>query len=103
MYETEMGEAQPCLPGLPCICCVHHVYRSINKTHIMKQNMGNADRITRIIIAAALAALYFTGAVTNSTLATILWVIGIVFFITAVIGYCPLYTLGGFKTNNKRK
>jgi hypothetical protein len=70
----------------------------------MKSNMGNADRLVRIIIAALLAALYFSGVVTNSTLATVFWVIGIIFTITSAIGYCPLYTLGGFNTlGGKRK
>jgi hypothetical protein len=68
----------------------------------MKQNMGTADRLIRIVIAAGLAALYFTGIVTNSTMATVLWIIGIVFFITAAIGFCPLYTIAGLKTNKKK-
>jgi hypothetical protein len=69
---------------------------------VMKQNMGTADRLIRIIIAAGLAALYFTGVVTNTTMATVLWIIGIIFFITAVIGFCPLYTIAGLKTNKKK-
>ena len=68
----------------------------------MKQNMGSADRIIRIIIAAILAGLYFSGIVTNSTWATVLWVIGIIFLLTSAIGYCPLYTIAGFKTNKKK-
>jgi hypothetical protein len=67
----------------------------------MKQNMGNADRLIRIIIAAGLAALYFSGAITNITLATILWIIGIILFVTAVVGFCPLYSL--FRMNTLRK
>lgn len=59
----------------------------------MKQNMGNLDRLIRILIAGGLAALYFSGAIENSTLATVLWVVGIIMFITAVIGYCPIYSI----------
>lgn len=69
----------------------------------MKSNMGTADRVVRISIAVLFAALYFTGMVTNSTLATVFWVIGIVFTITSAIGYCPLYTIGGFNTLGRRK
>jgi len=68
----------------------------------MKQNMGTADRVIRIIIAAVLAGLYFSGVVTNSTVATILWVVGIVFIITSAIGFCPLYTIAGLRTNKKK-
>jgi hypothetical protein len=67
----------------------------------MKQNMGIADRLIRIFIAAVLAALYFTGVVTNPIMATILWVIGIVFFITAVVGFCPLYSIMRLRTKKK--
>lgn len=68
----------------------------------MKQNMGSADRIIRILLAAIFAALYFSGVIANNTLATVLWVIGIIFLLTSAIGYCPLYTIAGFKTNKKK-
>lgn len=60
----------------------------------MKKNMGNADRIVRILIAAVLAGLYFGGIVTG-TLGLILVIVAGVFLLTSVIGFCPLYSLIG--------
>jgi len=63
----------------------------------MKKNMGNTDRIIRIIVAAVFAALYFTGTVTG-TFGMVLLVFGGVFLATSVISFCPLYTLVGLNT-----
>lgn len=78
-----------------------YLYRSTDQTCDMKQNMGTADRIVRILVAAIFAALYFSGVVTNPVLATVLWVIGIIFVLTSAIGFCPLYTVAGMRTNKK--
>lgn len=56
----------------------------------MKQNMGTADRIIRVIIAALFAYLYFGGIVTGA-LGIILLVLAVVFLATSVIAFCPLY------------
>ncbi|WP_145718172.1 YgaP family membrane protein [Chitinophaga japonensis] len=63
----------------------------------MKKNMGTIDRTVRIIIALLLAALYYGGIITGTTGAVLL-VIGIVLFLTSVVGFCPLYGLLGIKT-----
>jgi hypothetical protein len=63
----------------------------------MKKNMGTADKIIRIIIAAIIAALYFMGTI-SGTLGIVLLVLAIVFVLTSLIGFCPLYTLFGIKT-----
>jgi len=68
----------------------------------MKKNMGNTDRILRIIVAAIFAALYFTGTVTG-TFGTILLVLGGVFIATSAINFCPLYTLIGVNTCGTKK
>jgi hypothetical protein len=56
----------------------------------MKKNMGTIDRIIRVILAAVVAVLYFTGQIT-STAAIILGILAIVFLITSALGFCPLY------------
>ncbi len=56
----------------------------------MKQNMGTADRIIRVIIAALFAYLYFGGIVTGA-LGIVLLVLAVVFVATSVIAFCPLY------------
>ncbi len=63
----------------------------------MKPNMGGADRIIRILIAAVLAYLYFSGTVAG-TLGLVLVVVGGVFVLTSLVGFCPLYTLAGINT-----
>jgi hypothetical protein len=66
----------------------------------MKKNMSNLDRILRIIIAAAVAVLYFMG-ILSTTWAIILGVIAVIFLLTGLIGFCPLYTSIGFSTLKK--
>jgi len=56
----------------------------------MKQNMGSADRIIRVVLAVAVAVLYFTGLI-SGTVAIILGILAIVFLLTSVVGFCPLY------------
>lgn len=63
----------------------------------MKKNMGTADRIIRIIIAAVLALLYFNGTITG-TLGLVLVVLAAVFVLTSMISFCPLYTIFGIRT-----
>ncbi len=68
----------------------------------MKKNMGAADRIIRILLAAVFAVLYFTGTVTG-TFGIILLVLGGVFLLTSLISFCPLYTLVGLNTCPAKK
>ena len=63
----------------------------------MKKNMGNTDRIIRILVAIILAALYFTGTI-GGTLGTVALVLAVVFVATSLISFCPLYTLVGLNT-----
>ena len=63
----------------------------------MKQNMGNIDRIVRIIVAAIFAYLYFAGLVTGA-LGIVLLVLAVVFAATAALGFCPLYLPFKFST-----
>lgn len=63
----------------------------------MKKNMGNADRIIRVIIAAIVGVLYFTGTI-SGTLGIVLLVLAGVFVLTSLISFCPLYAPFGFKT-----
>jgi hypothetical protein len=58
----------------------------------MKKNMGNADRVIRVILAAVFAVLYFTGTITG-TFGLVLVVLAGVFVATSLISFCPLYTL----------
>jgi len=64
----------------------------------MKKNMGNADRIIRILAAIIVAILYFTGVI-SGLVAIILGVVAIIFVLTSLVSFCPLYALFKFKTN----
>jgi hypothetical protein len=68
----------------------------------MKPNMGNADRIIRILLAGVFAYLYFSHTVTG-TLGLILVILGGVFVLTSLISFCPLYTLVGINTCPKKQ
>jgi len=63
----------------------------------MKKNMGNTDRLVRVIIAAIIAVLYFTNVVAG-TLGLILLVLAGVFVLTSFISFCPLYAPFGIST-----
>jgi Protein of unknown function (DUF2892) len=63
----------------------------------MKHNMGNTDRIIRVLIAAVIAVLYFTNTI-SGTFAYVLLGIGIIFLLTSLVSFCPLYTLFGTRT-----
>jgi hypothetical protein len=58
----------------------------------MKRNMSNLDRIIRVVVAAVFAYLYFAGIV-SGVLGIVLLVVGAVFVLTAILGFCPLYRL----------
>jgi len=66
----------------------------------MKKNMGTADRIIRILIAAVFAYLYFGGVVTG-TLGLVLVILGGVFVLTSLVSFCPLYAPFGISTCKK--
>ena len=63
----------------------------------MKKNMGNADRVIRLILAAIFVVLYFTGTVTG-TVGIVLLVLGAVFVLTSLVSFCPLYAIVGLNT-----
>lgn len=56
----------------------------------MKQNMGNIDRIIRVLVAGVIAALYFTGVI-SGTLTIVLGALAGIFIVTSLAGFCPLY------------
>ena len=58
----------------------------------MKKNVGIIDRTLRIVAGLALIALTATG-----TIGPWGW-IGVVPLATGALGWCPAYTLFGFKT-----
>lgn len=68
----------------------------------MKSNMSSADRIIRLIVAIAVAALYF-GDVISGTTAIILGLLVVIFLLTSLINFCPLYAPLKFSTRKEEK
>lgn len=68
----------------------------------MKKNMGNIDRIIRILVAIVIAVLFFTNVI-SGTLGIVLLVLAGVFVLTGLVSFCPLYTLLGINTCPKDK
>ncbi|WP_282019183.1 YgaP family membrane protein [Salegentibacter mishustinae] len=63
----------------------------------MRKNMGSADKIIRLIIAAIIGLLYFTGTI-SGTLGIVLLVLAGIFVLTSFISFCPLYAPFGIRT-----
>lgn len=66
----------------------------------MKANMGSVDRIVRIILAVVMGVLYFQGIVAG-TLGIVLVVAAVIFALTSLISFCPLYPIFGLSTKSK--
>jgi hypothetical protein len=64
---------------------------------MFKNNVGNVDRIARVLIGLVLIALTLTG-----TIGVWGW-IGVVPLATAALGTCPLYSVLGFSTCPMKK
>lgn len=56
----------------------------------MKKNMGRADSVIRIVVALIIAVLYLTDQISGTT-AAILGVLAVIFVLTSMVGFCPLY------------
>lgn len=68
----------------------------------MKMNMHTTDRIIRILLSLVIVILYFSGYLTGA-LAIIALAVAIIFTLTSLVGFCPLYALLGVSTRKKSK
>jgi hypothetical protein len=66
----------------------------------LNKNMGTLDRIIRVAIAVVIAVLYFSGNLSGLT-ATVLGILAVIFVITSLVSFCPLYILFGLSTCKK--
>ena len=67
----------------------------------MKKNMGNLDRTLRFVVAAVLVWLFYTGTI-SGIWGILLVVLAVVFFLTSLMGFCPLYRPFGIRTCNMK-
>ncbi|MGQ9612719.1 MAG: YgaP family membrane protein [Chloroflexus sp.] len=63
----------------------------------MTPNMGNIDRIVRVVVALLVAILIVTN-VLSGIWAWIAGILAVVFLATGAIGFCPLYLPFRIKT-----
>ncbi|MCE7995782.1 MAG: DUF2892 domain-containing protein [Roseivirga sp.] len=68
----------------------------------MVKNMSKADGIVRIIVALAIAGLWYAEIIAG-TLLIVLGVVAAIFIITGFISFCPLYAAFGLRTRAKKK
>ena len=66
----------------------------------MKKNMGSTDKILRVLAAILVAVLYYTRTI-SGTLAIVLGALAIIFIVTSLISFCPLYLPFGINTGKK--
>lgn len=66
----------------------------------MKKNIGTIDKVVRILIAVAVAVLYFTHII-SGTLGIVLLILAGVLVLTSLVGICPLYLPFGLSTQKK--
>ena len=64
--------------------------------------MGRVDKIIRVLLAVAVGVLYFIGLI-SGTVAIILGILAIVFLLTSLVSFCPLYFPFNLSTRKKRK
>lgn len=63
----------------------------------MKLNVANWDRIARVVIGIIFFVLGLTGVVSGA-LMWVFYVLGVVMFATAAMGFCPIYMAINFST-----
>ena len=66
----------------------------------MKKNMGTIDRALRVMAALAVGVLWYLGVI-SGTVAIVLGVLAVVFVLTSLISFCPLYLPFGLSTRGK--
>lgn len=63
----------------------------------MTKNMGTIDRVIRVIIAAIAGYLYSNGTL-SGTMGIVALVVAVIFVLTSLVSFCPIYRLVGIST-----
>jgi hypothetical protein len=66
----------------------------------MKKDIGTADRLIRVLLALVVAVLYFTNQI-SGTVAIILALYAVIFLLTSLMSFCPLYALFNLSTKKE--
>lgn len=65
-------------------------------------NEAPIDRVIRIVLGIALAAVALGGAV-SSPLLYVVWLVAAILLVTGIVGFCPLYALLRVSTKSKAR
>ena len=68
----------------------------------MKKNIGNLDKVIRVLVAILIFVLYLTNEISGTAAIVLLSLAG-VFILTSFISICPLYLPFGISTKNTKK
>jgi small-conductance mechanosensitive channel len=68
----------------------------------MKKNMGLVDRTIRTLLAVVVAILYFTNQI-SGVAAIVLGIFAVIFLLTSLVSFCPLYAPFKLSTMKKSK
>jgi len=66
----------------------------------MTKNVGNTDKLIRLLIAVVLFLLVYTGKITGN-MQFVALIIALIAAVTSLMNYCPLYDIFKINTNNK--
>jgi hypothetical protein len=67
----------------------------------MKKNVGSTDKVVRLLLALTLGILvYFK--VISGTIAYVALGLAVIFFITSLISFCPIWMALGVNTGKKK-
>lgn len=83
----------------------HSIPQPINnkegdKSMKLNKNMGSLDRMIRMVIAAVIALLYINGNLFGLA-AIALGIFAVIFVITSIFSFCPLYLPFGLTTRKQ--
>ena len=67
----------------------------------MIKNISSPDRIFRLTVAVVFAVLYFTHIITGILPVTLL-AVAVIFALTALVNFCPIYFAFGIKKWQKK-
>lgn len=77
------------------------IYKSITYKNMIR-NMSSADRLIRLIVAAIIGVLYFTGTITG-VIGIVLLILGGIFVLTGLRSFCPIYYGFGIGTSKEEE
>lgn len=64
----------------------------------MKKNVGNIDKVVRVILAIVAAYFAYKGGLEPAWLEYVLWAVAIILLLTTLMGSCPMYSICGANT-----